>query len=59
MTLRKTQILKETIRADAMGRPCAPITRVVALAVITNPFAGRHAEDLSPLFDLGARLPSK
>ena len=56
MTLRKTQILTETTRTDAMGQPCAPITRVVALAVITNHFAGRHAEDLSPLFDLGGTL---
>jgi len=56
MTLRKTQILKETILTDAIGQPCAPITRVVAMAVVTNPFAGRHADDLSALFDLGAAL---
>jgi Amino acid synthesis len=56
MTLRKTQILKETTHSDAMGQPCAPITRVVVLAVISNPFAGRHAEDLSTLFDIGGAL---
>lgn len=56
MSLRKTQILTETTHTDAMGQPCAPITRVVALAVVTNPFAGRRADDLSPLFDLGGTL---
>lgn len=54
--LRKTALLIETVRADAAGRPCAPITRVAALAVVANPFAGRAVEDLSALFDLGRDL---
>ena len=33
-----------------------PITRAVALAVIPNPFAGRHVADLSPLFDIGGAV---
>ncbi|MDA1100110.1 MAG: amino acid synthesis family protein [Proteobacteria bacterium] len=56
MNVRKTMIIKETIEADGFGTACAPITRVVAMAVIQNPFAGRFVEDLSPLFDLGGQL---
>ncbi len=53
MNLRKTMIIKETIESDGFGKACDPITRVVAVAVIQNPFAGRFVEDLSPLFDIG------
>lgn len=56
MDVRKTMTIKETIEADGVGKACDPITRVVALAVIRNPFAGRYVEDLSPLFDFGGRL---
>ena len=56
MDIRKTLILKETIETDGVGKVCAPITRVVAMAVVRNPFAGRFVEDLSPLFDIGGAL---
>jgi len=56
MKIRKTVIIKETIEADGLGEVCNPIARVAALAVIQNPFAGRHVEDLSPLFDIGGQL---
>ncbi|HSH06570.1 MAG TPA: amino acid synthesis family protein [Burkholderiales bacterium] len=56
MNVRKTMNIKETITTDGVGKACQPITRVVALAVIRNPFAGRDVEDLSPLFDIGGRL---
>jgi len=56
MDVRKTMIIKETIEADGFGEACEPITRVVAVAVIQNPFAGRFVEDLSPLFDIGGQL---
>ena len=56
MNLRKTMIIQETIEADGFGKACDPITRVVAIAVIQNPFAGRFVEDLSPLFDIGGQL---
>lgn len=47
----------ETLHADAAGRPCAPITRVAAMAVVRNPLAGAGAvADLSALFDLGRDL---
>jgi hypothetical protein len=39
-----------------MWQPCGEITRVAAAAVVQNPFAGDHAEDLSALFDTGRAL---
>ena len=56
MNIRKTLLIKETMEADGVGEPCDPITRVVAAAVVQNPFAGRFVTDLSPLFDLGGQL---
>ncbi|MEM1315268.1 MAG: amino acid synthesis family protein, partial [Pseudomonadota bacterium] len=56
MSVRKTLLLIETVAADPMGTPCAPITRAAALAVVKNPFAGRAVDDLSELFDLGGAL---
>ena len=56
MDIRKTMMIKETIEADSVGEVCDPITRVVAVAVIQNPFAGRFVDDLSPLFDVSGQL---
>ena len=56
MPIRKTLIVKETITRDETGRPCDPITRVAAMAVISNPYAGSDQEDLSSLFSVGAQL---
>ena len=56
MELRKTVTILETINTDGFGKRCDPITRVAVLAVISNPFAGQHGEDLSPLFDRGGEL---
>ena len=56
MDIRKTIFTKEIITADEMGQTCDPITRVAALAVVRNPFAGMHQDKLSPLFDVGAQL---
>ena len=56
MKPRKTIMIREVIEADGMGRACVPIVRVVAMAVVQNPFAGRDEGDLSPLFDLGGQL---
>jgi hypothetical protein len=56
MDIRKTLFIKEEVRSEA-GRTCDPaVTRVAALAVLANPFAGRFVEDLSPLFDIGMKL---
>ncbi len=56
MKLRKTMTIREIIETDGMGRACYPIVRVVAMAVVQNPFAGQYVEDLSPLFDMGGKL---
>ena len=56
MDVRKTVFTKEIITADEMGQTCTPITRVAALAVVKNPFAGIAQTDLAALFDVGAQL---
>lgn len=56
MDVRKTLLIRETIEADCFGKPCAPIVRVAALAVVRNPLAGRFVDDLTPLFDMGGAL---
>ena len=56
MEIRKTLLIRETIETDGTGKPCDPITRVAAIAVLRNPFAGKYVEDLSPLFDMGGAL---
>ena len=59
MNIRKTMLIKETIETDSFGETCDPITRVAAIAVIQNPFAGQFVDDLSSLFDLGGQLGEK
>ena len=59
MKLRKTMIIKETTETDGSGKACDTITRVVAIAVIQNPFAGTFGEDLSPLFDISGKLGTR
>ena len=56
MNVRKTLKIVETINTGAHGATCDRITRVAALAVIRNPFAGKLVEDLSELFDMGGQL---
>lgn len=56
MDIRKLITVAEQIRAEG-GRPLEkPVTRVAAIAVITNPFAGQFVEDLSELMDIGEQL---
>lgn len=57
----KTDIRKLIVQVDEtrleMGRQIQPPTRrAVAIAVIANPFAGRYAENLDGLSDIGAEL---
>ncbi len=56
MTARKTIFVKERITAEAGSPALQPISRVAAIAVIDNSFAGRFVEDLSPLFDTALAL---
>jgi hypothetical protein len=54
--IRKLAVWVEETYNEA-GRPVSPPTRkAVAVAVIANPFAGRYAEDLSDLIEIGAEL---
>lgn len=57
----KAKIRKLIVQVDEtrveMGRKVEPPTRkAVAIAVIENPFAGRFAEDLAELADIGEEL---
>ncbi len=56
MNIRKLVSVRESIEADGVGEACPPITRVAAIAVLRNPFAGRFVDDLAPLFDIGRAL---
>ncbi|MFU8866097.1 MAG: amino acid synthesis family protein [Rhodobacterales bacterium] len=54
--IRKIAVWVEETHLEA-GQTIAPPTRkAVAVAVIANPFAGRYAEDLSELIEIGAEL---
>jgi hypothetical protein len=54
--IRKTSVIVEETRKE-MGREVSPPTRkAAAIAVIENPFAGRFAEDLAELIDIGEEL---
>ena len=56
-TVRKIVMLREQV-FDELGEAAAsrPVTRVAALAVIANPFAGRFVANLEPLWLIGAKL---
>jgi hypothetical protein len=54
--IRKLVVQVDEVRSD-MGRRVEPPTRrAVAMAVIANPFAGRYAENLDSLIDIGEEL---
>jgi hypothetical protein len=54
--IRRIVVQVEETHAVA-GRPlAAPTRKVVAAAVVRNPFAGRYVEDLAELVDLGAEV---
>jgi hypothetical protein len=54
--VRKVVVLRERVFAELGEAAARPVTRVAALAVVANPFAGRFAADLEPLWRLGAEL---
>jgi Amino acid synthesis len=48
-------VVDETL--TEMGRVVSPpVRRAAAIAVISNPYAGRYVEDLAPLVDIGEEL---
>ena len=53
MSIRKTLLVEETVRAEAGHAAARPVVRVAVLVVMANPFAGVYREDLAPLFELG------
>ncbi len=56
LDVRKVVIQVEETRRE-LDQPVEPPARkVVAAAVIRNPYAGRFVEDLSPLYELGAEV---
>jgi hypothetical protein len=54
--IRKLVLTREQVFAELGREADRPVVRAVALAVIANPFAGRFAEDLGPLWEAGAAL---
>src|SRR5471032_2669584 len=54
--IRKLVVSRETVFSELRAGGPRPVTRAAAIAVITNPFAGRIAEYLSQLFRAGGEL---
>jgi hypothetical protein len=56
MNIRKLVVEIEEVLSEEGREVFPPICRVVAMAVIKNPFAGHYVEDLSELIDAGEAL---
>jgi Amino acid synthesis len=56
MRIRKLLTIKEEILEDGGKKTERPVTKVAAVAVIDNPFAGRFVEDLAELIKTGEEL---
>jgi hypothetical protein len=54
--IRKIMVIVEEMLHEGGKAVVPPLRKSAALAVITNPFAGRYVEDLSPLIDVGEEL---
>ena len=54
--IRKIVTMREVIFSELGVAAIKPVIRAVGMAVIRNPFAGKFAEDLRPLFEAGAEL---
>src|SRR5437868_9891987 len=54
--IRKIVTLREVIFSELGRNAARPVVRAVGIGIIDNPFAGRFAEDLRPLFEAGAAL---
>jgi hypothetical protein len=53
--IRKLVVILDETRREA-DRAVPPIRRAIAAAVIANPYAGRWADDLAALVEIGAEL---
>src|SRR5262245_65707893 len=54
--IRRSLLLRDTLTSELGKAGSRPIVRAAALAVISNPFAGRYVEDLTKLFEAGRAL---
>jgi hypothetical protein len=54
--IRKLTVILEETHREADQAIAPPTRKAAAVAVIGNPFAGRHAEDLTELMEVGAML---
>lgn len=56
MFTRKIVLHEETVFGEAKREAASPIKRVAGIAIVANPYAGEQRDDLSSLFDIGARV---
>jgi len=54
--IRKSLMMRETLTSDVERPANRPIVRAIAMAVISNPFAGRYVDDLTELSKAGRTL---
>lgn len=54
--IRKLVVQVEETRSEMGKAVNPPVRKAAAIAVIENPFAGRYAEDLTSLMDIGEEL---
>src|SRR5437763_13140952 len=54
--IRKIVTLREVVFSELGHAASRPVVHAVGIGVIRNPFAGRWAEDLRPVFEAGAAL---
>jgi hypothetical protein len=55
-SIRKILVMLDETHLEGGQQISPPTRRAVACAVIANPFAGRHVQDLAPLVEIGAEL---
>ena len=51
--IRKTIVTREIVLTEMGQTLKTPITRAIGIAVVTNPYAGRFAADLRPMYEIG------
>lgn len=54
--VRRVLTTREVITAETGQTLAKPIVRATGVALVTNPFAGQFADDLSPLFEVGRTI---
>jgi len=56
MKIKREFTIVETTHVEGGKSLISPLTRVIAAAVIENPFAGKFQEDLTELMEIGEKL---